>query len=384
MNRSPEFEEILALLRVAQWSYDPGENALTWQQSFVSGPENSREYSTEAMEMVLERYAPQDRTNLLQHFETILKDGNSGPKRFAVFTRTGAPSFIESAGVRVKGDKGYPIICGIYRNCAADVEAEISFRDLNGLVDKLNSLSASAIMMTDALGTIRSVNSLFLKAFRLPADHGLVGRNLRTVPNRVGKTFVNMMVAALDMPSGQEATAARSFHLHDGGEIQLDYRIVRYGGRMGGFLFKANYKEETSVDMGALFDHLPTPMLAVSLQSRNLVAANAMARRYFGLRKETFTGEDITARLLKPADLRNIMTTINSVGIENGHVCQVNTLMGESQTYRIRALPYTDGDRKLLIMEFHAGAKKKTPKQAPAANDTRRGLLKRVVDHLDF
>lgn len=384
MNDMAEYDALLSVLRVAQWRYDPARNELTWQQSFSDVPGRSRPHSTETMETVLERYSPDDRTRLLKHFETALKEGTVGPTKFAVFSRSGEPTFIESAGIRFEGESGYPIVRGVFRNCAGNVDAEMSLRDFTGLLGRMTAVSESAIMMIDSHGGVRSVNSEFCKVFKLPADHGLVGRNIRNIPNRLGKALIGTLISLLETGS-QDVHTKKRFILPDGSELMLGYRAFRIGSgnRSRGLVFKADVEHDSGVNMGTLFNHLPTPMVAINLADRQIVASNAMARRYLGLRKEHNQAEDITARILPLADLRSMLETISSLGIENGHICQVKSLLGESQTYRLRALPYNDNDRRLMVLEFHPSKKKKSIGNAePAAN--RKGLLKRMAEHLDF
>ena len=385
INDATEFDAALSLLRVAQWQYDPAHNELTWQRSFVSGAGGDQQHSTEPMDTVLERYSPDDRPQLLKHFEIALKEGAAGPSRFTVFTRQGERTFIESAGVRVVGPDGHSVVRGVYRNCASDVGTESSLREFTVLLGKMATSSHSAIILIDQQGSVRSVNAQFCKVFKLPAEHGLVGRNIRNVPNRLGKGLVSTLISLLELGS-HDVHAQKRFILPSGVELMLSYRVFYFGSgsRSGGLLFKADVDHSADMDMGALFDHLPTPMVAIHLQDRHVVAANAMARRFFGLRKEHIMVEDITSRILNPPDLRAMMETISSLGIENGHVCQVKSLLGDSQTYRLRALPYTDNERRLLILEFHPSKKAKSANGAGQPEVHRNGLLKRVVKHLDF
>lgn len=385
LNGTEEFASLLAGLRVAQWQYGPAKNTLTWQRSFFSTTDRETEYSTEPMDAVLERFSPDERAHLLKHFETALREGRAGPTRFSVVTRQGKRSFIESAAFRVMNPDGHASVCGIYRNCAVDVEAEYSLREATGLLGRLTGASPSAVLVIDNQGGIRSVNQQFCRVFRLPADHGVVGRNIRNIPNRLGKALVSTLLSLLEL-GGQDVHNQKKFILPDGSELLLTYRTFRYGAglRSGGLVFKADLDSADEVNMGSLFDHLPTPMIAIHLETRHIVAANAMARRYFGLRKEHIKKEDITGRILQIADLRAMMETINSLGIENGHVCTVKSLLGESQTYRLRALPYSDNDRRLLVLEFHPSKQKKQVGSGDEPVVHRKGLLKRVVEHLDF
>ncbi|AXS38890.1 PAS domain-containing protein [Breoghania sp. L-A4] len=381
----PGLDSLLATLRIAQWHYDPNANTLTWKQSFGSGADRHHPTMTEPLAAVLERYTPDHRPDLLAHFETALLEGHSGPSRFAVFTRTGDQTFIESVASRVEGPDGRPHVKGIYRNCASDVGTELSLREFMGLLGKMTTASRSAIILIDSHGGIRSVNSAFCKTFRLPADHGLVGRNIRNVPGRLGKGLVSTLVPLLEM-GNQDVKAQKRFILPDGTELMLQYRVFRFGaiGRPGGLLFKADLDTSGDVDMGALFDHLPTPMVAIQMNDHRIVATNAMARRFFGLRKEHLMEEDITRRILSPSDMRTMMNSVSSLGIENGHVCQISSVHGDTQTYRLRALPYSDNDRRLLIIEFHISAKDQKAARGGTPAPHRKGLLKRVVQHLDF
>ncbi len=383
-----DFENLFASMRIAQWNYDPAANTLTWKQSFGSSNRKNvvlPEPVTEPLAAVLERYSPEDRPNLLAHFETALHDGHAGPSRFAVFTRAGEQSFIESVASRVVDANGRPHVTGIYRNCALDMATEISLREIMGLVGKMTTASRSAIILVDSHGGIRSVNSAFCEIFQLPAEHGLVGRNIRNVPGRLGKGLVSMLVSLLDMGS-QDVNAQKRFILPSGTELMLRYKIFRFGavGRTGGLLFKADLDTSSTLDMGALFDHLPTPMVAIQMNDRRIVATNAMARRFFGLGKEHLMEEDITSRILGPSDLRSVMSSVSSLGIENGHVCQIKSLHGDTQTYRLRALPHTDNDRRLLIIEFHISTDESKTPRSGGAHPHRLRLLKRVVQHLDF
>lgn len=380
---SAEIEALLSILNVARWWYDPVHNTVTWQQSFISSYDGSHRNTTESISSVLERYSQEDRTQLLQHFEAALKEGMSGPKRFAVYTRNGDRTYIESAGIRVQGEDGYPIVAGVYRNRAADVGNEVALRDFSSLLLKMTSVSKNAMLLITNQGDIRSVNPEFCRLFKLPADHGLVGVNMRNAPGWLGKAFVGTLTPLLEAGT-HDVQNRKQFLLPDGTELPLSYRILRFGanGRSGGVLFEAEEERVSHINLGTLFDNLPTPMVAINIESSKIVAANAMARRYLGVRKELLGREEITARMLRPDDLRTIMHTIGSVGIENGHPCLVKSLFGDMQKYRLRALPYMDGGRRLLVIEFHPG--KKIKLSGGDNTSAHRNVFKRMVQHLDF
>ena len=103
-----------------------------------------------------------------------------------------------------------------------------------------------------------------------------------------------------------------------------------------------------------------------------------------GLRREHLMVEDITVRLLPQRELHVILGNVNSLGIENGHACKIKSLLGDFKSFRVRALPYFEDDRRLLILEFHPGKIKTKVGTADHRDPHRKGLLKRVVDHLDF
>ncbi|MDJ0930337.1 hypothetical protein [Breoghania sp.] len=108
-----ETDGLLSLLRVATWVYDPHKNTITWQRIFAETPGEIRPQSTERLSDVVSRYREEERSNLLRHYESALRDGHHGPVRFTVMNRVGIPTHIESAAIRAETKSGAPVVRGV-------------------------------------------------------------------------------------------------------------------------------------------------------------------------------------------------------------------------------------------------------------------------------
>lgn len=381
-----ELDGLLSLLRVATWTYDPHKNTITWQRIFAEMPGESRPQSTERLSDVVGRYREEDRSNLLRHYESALRDGHHGPVRFTVMNRAGIPTHIESAAIRSESRSGAPLVRGVFRNCEDDVGREVALQDALTLLSRLTSMSPSAIMLLDGTGLIRSINPEFQRAFRISDERLVVARHIRASANVLGKNFVSTMATLLDSRK-DVMKAQQRFVLADNSSVTLTFRCQRFGvdESGAGLLFAGEVTDPDAINMGAVFDKLPTPAIAVALPDNVIGAANAAALRAFGLRREHVGNDTITQILMRPDDLLQIQHDIEAQGGEGGLVCPVRSLLGGALNYRVKASGFSEEGRSFLVLEFHetktAAPREKTPSRNQS---TRKGLLSRVVDHLDF
>ena len=382
----PAFDGLLSILRVATWIYDPRRNTITWQRIFAETPGESRPQSTERLGDVVSRYAEEDRANLLRHYESALRDGHHGPVRFTVMNRAGIATHIESAAIRSESKDGTPLVRGIFRNCEEDVGREVALNDALTLLSRLTTTSPSAILLLDENGLIRSANPEFLRTFHITDERMVVARHIRASGNVLGKSFVSTIATLMDNTKDVQKAQQR-FQLADNSMVTLTFRCHRFGGTAGeqGMIFAGEVTDPDAVDMGAVFDRLPTPAMAVALHDNVIAAANAAALRMFGLRREHVGNDTITQILMRAADLNQIRQDIEADGSEAGLVCPVRSLLGGAQNYRVKASEFSDDGRSFLVLEFH-DAKSDQPRQkTPRGNGgPKKGLLSRVVDHLDF
>ncbi|WP_321500318.1 PAS domain-containing protein [Breoghania sp.] len=382
-----ERESLLSLLRVAAWTYDPVNNTVTWQRIFAETVGETRPQTTERLADVIARYKEEDRAALLRHYEAALRDGSHGPVRFTVMNRAGIATHIESAAIRTGTKSGSPMVQGVFRNCEDDVGREVALQDALTLLTRLTSISPSAIMLLDGTGLIRSANPEFLRVFGISDERMLVARHIRASSNVLGKAFVSAISALLDN-NKDVVKAQQRFQLANNTFIDMNFRCQRFGVDDSGYglLFAGEVTDPDAVDMGLVFDKLPTPAMTISTPENLIVAANAAALRTFGLRREHVGNDTITQILMRSDDLNQIQSDITIEGGEEGLTCPVRNLQGGAANYQIKATRFAEDGRGFLVLEFHpakaAGNGKAKP---PARNKGKsKGLLSRVVDHLDF
>ncbi|MDJ0930336.1 MAG: PAS domain-containing protein [Breoghania sp.] len=263
----------------------------------------------------------------------------------------------------------------------------MALQDALTLLNRLMSMSPSAILLLDGSGLIHSANPEFLHTFRISDERLVVARHIRASANVLGKSFVAAISALLD--NGKTAVKAQQrFQLADNSTVTLNFRCQRFGVDDSGqsMLFAGEVTDPDAINMGAVFDRLPTPAMAVSQEDNVIMAANAAALRAFGLRREHVGNDTITQILMRLDDFNQIRTDIESDGGEAGLVCPVHSLLGGALNYQVKGSAFTDDERMFLVLEFHntkahAGERAKTPARGPTP---RKGLLSRVVDHLDF
>ncbi len=384
-----EMETLLSLLRVATWTYDPIKNTVTWQRIFAETVGETRPQTTERLADVVARYKEEDRPTLLRHYESALRDGNHGPVRFTVMNRAGVATHIESAAIRTGTKSGTPMVQGVFRNCEDDVGREVALQDALTLLTRLTAMSPSAIMLLDGTGLIRSANPEFLRVFGISDERMLVARHIRASASLLGKPFVSTISALLDN-NKEVMKAEQRFQLADNSMIDMKFRCQRFGVDDSGYglLFAGEVTDPGWVDMGMVFDKLPTPSMAISTPDNVIMAANAAALRMFGLRREHVGNDTITQILMRSEDLSQIQSDIAVEGGEDGLTCPVRNLQGGAANYQIKATRFSEDGRAFMVLEFHdakaSGASKGQSKAPARAKGKSKGLLSRVVDHLDF
>ncbi|WP_319774820.1 PAS domain-containing protein [Breoghania sp.] len=380
-------EALLSLLRVAAWTYNPVDNTVTWQRIFAETIGETRPQTTERLADVIGRYKEDDRAALLRHYEAALRDGSHGPVRFTVMNRAGIATHIESAAVRTGAKTGSPMVQGVFRNCEDDVGREVALQDALTLLTRLTAMSPSAILLLDGTGLIRSANPEFLRVFNISDERMLVARHIRASANILGKAFVSAISALLDNNKDM-VKAQQRFQLADNSVIDMKFRCQRFGVDESGYglLFAGEVTDPDTIDMGMVFDKLPTPAMTISTPENLIVAANAAALRTFGLRREHVGNDTITQILMRSEDLNQIQSDITIEGAEEGLICPVRNLQGGAANYQIKASRFSEDGHGFLVLEFHPGKASATGKAKPAARNKgkSKGLLSRVVDHLDF
>lgn len=377
-----DINALLSMAGVASWLYDPRKGIVSWQRLLPSKSGDSRSKITERLVDVVSRYQDQDRAALLRHYETALREGQDGPIRLNVSNKAGDSFPIESAAVRIPAADGQPLVRGVYRSCAAETGRAFSLPDALMLLGDLTEMWPSAILLLDETGMVRGVNPAFLGQFRVLDKKLLLDRPIRTLTNHLGKNFVSTITTLLD--NGKDLLKAQQrFMLPDESHVTLNFRSQRFdvAGRKG-VLFVGDPADADAIDMGLLFHRLPTPMMAIDLSNNTIVAANSMSHRTFGIRREHIGRQVLTQILMKSEDLQRICQDVDDNGMDAGYVCAVRGLMGGGRNYHIKATAFMEEGRKFLALEFHPVyiARGKNRK----SDNNRKGLIMRVVDHLDF
>jgi len=247
---------------------------------------------------------------------------------------------------------------------------------LPGLAHALASAS-SAILVTDRKGVVRSANHQFLKVFSVKSARQIIGRDVRTIPNLVGKklaaSFTEVLAEnavvqdALKQPQETGVIKEMSFVLQP---LALENPI-------GGCIFVGDVDiDPLEFPAAEILDAVPTPILMVDLNSKRIKYANKSGRGELGLSAGQLGKERLSDKLLTKTDVRDLTRVVEQVGWDAGRVWQVQSHIGLKRHYRIRTGFIGNPTERQIILEF-LPVRKETDKPA---NAKARNFFARLLD----
>ena len=273
--------------------------------------------------------------------------------------------------------KSRPLVIGVVRETSQEASGKIALPNfLPGLAHALASAS-SAILVTDRKGVVRSANRQFLNVFSVKNTRQIIGRDVRTIPNLVGKKLAasftevlaknNVVKDALNQPQVTGGIREISFILQP---LALENPV-------GGCIFVGDLGADAQeVPANEILDAVPTPILVADLNSRRIKYANKSGRGELGLSAGQLGTERLSDKLLTPTDVRDLTQVVDQVGWDAGRVWQVHSHIGLKRHYRIRTCFIGNPAERQIVLEF-LPARKDTDKPA---NEKAQNFFARLFD----
>jgi PAS domain-containing protein len=371
---NPETCAILSTVGVSYWAYDPVAEEICWQRTDATSAKGYRLVKF-SLRNALEYYAQPDRKRFLLLLSDAIEHGLSSPLTATMKTDAGLKTF-EIVAARLAG-KSIPLVVGVMRECSPEAPKRDELPDmLSNLAHALASVT-SAILVTDRNGVIRSANRQFLKLFTVKNSKQIIGRDVRTIPNLLGKklpaTFTKMLAdktltqGVLKLPDDTGVAKELLFDLHP---LALE-------NPKGGCIFVGEVGADSQALPAAdILDAVPTPILVADLNSRRIKYANNAGRGELGLSARQIGSERLSDKLMSPTDVRDLARVLDTVGWDAGRVWQVQSHIGLKRHYRIRTCFIGDKSERQIILEF-LPVRKETDKPA---NEKAQNFFSRLLD----
>ncbi|MFC6658128.1 PAS domain-containing protein [Roseibium salinum] len=363
---NPETSAILASVGVSYWAYDPIAEEICWQQLDADSFRGYR-VAKLAIKRALDHYAPADRRRFLQVISDAVEHGFSTPARVTMTTELGQRSY-DLAAARIIG-KTSPLVIGLMKECQPEASASNELPNILQTLSNAFAVTSSAVLVADRNGVVRSANRQFLKLFSISDSKQIVGRDVRTIPNHLGK-----LVAAIGNLLAGHAVAAGSLkHVRkDGTTAEIVFQINPFAIDLpfGGVIFVGELSSDSlEIDAAEVLDAVPTPILVADLNSRRIKYANKVGRGELGLSATQIGTERLTDKLMSAADVRDLSLVLDNVGWDAGRVWQIESYVGLKRHYRIRSCFIGEAASRQVILEFlPARAGKDTPANEKAQN----------------
>ncbi len=369
-----ETSAILSTLGVSYWAYDPIAQELCWQRTDVTSVRGYR-VAKFTIQQALQFYAQPDRKRFMQLISDAVHNGLSSPIQVTMKTEAGTASFELVAAL--VSDKKAPLIVGLMKECRANSPSAFELPNfLKGLSHVFVS-SPAAVLMTDSKGVIRFANQAFLRSFAIKNAKHIIGRDVRTIPNHLGKRLVvsfsdllennKEIQGSLQLPQAAGQAQELQFRLHP---LELSHP---HGGCI--FVGEANRQPE-GIDATNVLDAVPTPILVADLGSRRIIYANKAGRGELGLSATQIGTERLSDKLMSAADVRDLTEVLESVGWDAGRVWQVESHIGLKRHYRIRSCFIGERTNQQIVLEFLPVRKAKDK----PANEKAQNFFTRLLD----
>lgn len=367
-----EINGLFAAIGASFWVYDPVAEEICWQQDDLDSPRGYRVRKM-SIKQALQKYAQPYRVCLLQVIQAALETGFASPVRASLVTDQG-PKWVELTAARFTG-RDTPLVIGVMQECAGGADAPQRDTALWKAAAAVLASTSAAALIVDPAGTVLWANRSLLELFGIADVRQLLGRDVRTVPNHLGKTLTGKFAQAL---AGDHDSASGPFERNDGIVIELDYQFqsLAPGTANGCIVFSAEIsRAKLLVEAGAVLDALPTPVLVVELDTHRILYANTAGQGELGLSAAQIGLERLTDQLLTGSDLSDLTSVLDTVGWDHGRVWQVDTHLGLKRHYRIRSCFLGKRSARRVVLEF-LPAKAATDKPA---NDRANGFFSRLV-----
>ncbi|MBA5776933.1 PAS domain S-box protein [Stappia sp. F7233] len=375
-NHAPNKEAFALLDAVGAycWAYDPLSEELSWQQRDADSPLGYRVLKIDVKKALL-RYDEPDRLKLLRVLTEALENGLSNPAKVKVNTESG-PSVYEIVGSRT-ASRQPPLVVGLMRDCTQDPAKYAYLIGLQQVMGSLLSSLQKAALIVDRNGVIKSANKAFLRTFGIADARQLIGRDVRTIPNHLGKTLSAKFTTVLS--GGTVAPGTAHFLLSSGKTIDMEFQIHAFAldKPFGGVAFLGeSIKANQGIEAVELLDSIPTPILVADLNSRRIIYANKTGKGELGLSLEQVGKERLSDRLMSEEDIHDLVRVLDTIGWDLGRVWQIDTHHGLKRHYRIRTCFQGDPAARRVVLEF-LPAKLKSDEPA---NEKARGFFARLAE----
>ncbi len=300
--------------------------------------------SAEALRLLTQ----EDRKNILRLIQGAIRDGKAGPFDVGGGADHRIPG-IPLMAYRYELDESRQIVV-----CFPSLGEEGSNPGniALGLAPILQHFVANSnrnVCLVDNFGYIRFASEGFIQSFGIADSRLILGRNIAHVQNRVGRTLVSLMLAALTRRAS--ATGRGKFLLNSGETLELGYNVMYFmiAGSFGGVLFSAGHASG-EVDFAKIFSICGAPIIVVNTKNRMIVAANKSAMKAYNLTKESIDNKTITETLLHPKSYSSLLQAAEQ-GNEIPQPTVINSLGGISKKKRIKASLLDSDKVPKLVLE---------------------------------
>jgi PAS domain-containing protein len=299
----------------------------------------------------LQYYPQPDRTRFMQLISDAVEHGLSAPARVTMKTDTGLKTF-DLVAARILA-KTSPLVVGVMRECPPEADAPVELPNILPGISQAFMSASSAVLITDSKGVVRSANQQFLKLFAIKNAQQIVGRDVRTIANHLGK---KLTTSFSDMLSGN-APVRGTLKLQNVPGVSIEVLFELYPLALdhvnGGAVFVGEVADASMETTATeILDTVPTPILVVDLGSRCIKYANKAGRGELGLSAAQIGRERLSDTLLSATDVRDLSLVLDKVGWDAGRVWQVQSHIGLKRHYRIRSCFIGDRELRQVVLEF--------------------------------
>ena len=347
---NPETSAILSAMGVSYWAYDPVAEELCWQRT---DPTSVRGYRLAKLSIhrALQYYVQRDRTRFLQVISNAVEHGLSQTTRVTMKTDGSLKSY-DLVASRISGKPAFLII-GLMKECLPEAPVNADLPDILQNLSNVFISNASAVLITDNKGVVRSANRQFLKLFGINNAKQIVGRDARTIPNYIGKKLASAFAEILRSNFASKGTLKLPRSEGEPVEVLYDLHPMVLDNPNGGIIFAGELATHSmEISASEVLDAVPTPILVADLDSRRIKYANKAGRGELGLSARQIGTERLSDTLMSANDVRDLTLVLDKVGWDAGRVWQVQSHIGLKRHYRIRTCFIGKQSSRQVVLEF--------------------------------
>ncbi|TYC69091.1 PAS domain-containing protein [Stappia sp. BW2] len=347
---NPETSAILTAMGVSYWAYDPVAEELCWQRT---DPTSVRGYRLAklSIQKALNYYVQRDRTRFLKVISNAVEHGLSQTTRVTMKADGRLKSY-DLVASRISGKPAFLII-GLMKECPPEAPVNAELPDILENLSSIFVSHASAVMITDTKGVVRSANRQFLKLFGISNAKQIVGRDARTIPNHIGKKLALAFTDILRSSLASQGTLKLPQSTGEAVDILYDLHPMALDNPNGGIIFAGELAAHSmEISASEVLDAVPTPILVADLDSRRIKYANKAGRGELGLSPRQIGTERLSDTLMSANDVRDLTLVLDKVGWDAGRVWQVQSHIGLKRHYRIRTCFIGKQSARQIVLEF--------------------------------